>query len=133
MVPTDSHRKRLIEQVQFRAPRSTRRRMVRSVEQLRDEVADEVVHPDDVVANKEVDEEVIVNEVVAKVVQLNVVVVDSVPSITADTEVTTPSIEAFVHTDGGFSREPIDWSVLTEYDDHVAYQLWQGEIYVFYV
>lgn len=38
MVPTGSHRKRLAEQGGFHAPRSTRRRHVRSVEQHKDEV-----------------------------------------------------------------------------------------------
>lgn len=50
MAPTGLHWKRFAEQGQFPTPRSTRRRPVRSIEQLRDEVV-----PDVIVANREVD------------------------------------------------------------------------------
>lgn len=128
VVPTGSHWKRLTKQVQFRASRSTRRRSVRSIEQLRDEVADKVVQPYVVVADEEV-----VEEVVVEMVQSDVVFVDLIPSVTTDTKVTAHSTEPYVHTDGGFPRGPIDRSLLTKYVNHVAYRLWQREVHVFYV
>lgn len=45
---------------------------------------------------------------------------------TGDTEVTTPTSIEFL---GG----PSDRPVFTEYDAHVAYQLWQGKVYIFFV
>ncbi|CAL5192836.1 unnamed protein product [Lathyrus oleraceus] len=63
-------------------------------------------------------------EEVARVIQPNVNVIDLVPSVTADTELTVPSIESYVHTDGGFPKGSIDRSVLTEYPHHMG---WQGE------
>lgn len=56
-------------------------------------------------------------------VQPNVVVVDPVPFVTTDTEVTAPSTEPSMHTDGGFPGGPIDQSVFNEFADHVAYRL----------
>lgn len=56
-------------------------------------IADEVVQPDVIVADS--------------VVQPDVVVSDPVSSAIADTEVTTPSIEPFVHIDRGFSEGSI--------------------------
>lgn len=100
MVPTSSHRKRLAEQGQFRAPCSIRRRHVQSVEKPKDEVVYEVRVPDVVVAyaavsgevavdvvvvDDVVDNEVVVDEVVATVVQPNAVVVDPVSFVTDDT------------------------------------------------
>ncbi|XP_050914695.1 uncharacterized protein LOC127129583 [Lathyrus oleraceus] len=72
------------------------------------EVANEVVQPD-----------VVVDEVTATNLD---------PSVTRDTEVTVPSMESSLHTNGTFSGRPIDWSIFTEYVDHVAYRLWQGEV-----
>lgn len=118
MVPTGSHQKRLAEQGQFRASHSNLRRPVRSVEQPIDEVAYEVVHPDDNVAD-----EAVANEVAYEVVLSNVVVVDLVPYVIADTELTTPSTEPSVHIDGEFPRGPIDRSLFIKYADHVAYRL----------
>ncbi|CAL5201763.1 unnamed protein product [Lathyrus oleraceus] len=125
--------------MQFYEPRSTRRRTVRSVEQPIDDV--EVVHAQDVHGpTVETDathivDEMIVDEVVQpdvvvvdEVVQPDVVVVDPVSSATTDTKITVPSTESSVHTDEGFSGEPIERSVLIEYADHVAYQLWQGKM-----
>lgn len=60
-------------------------------------------------------------------------VTHSVSSITADTEVTSTSIDPFMHTDGGFPEGPVEWSMLTDYVDHVALRIWKGEVYVFYV
>ena len=55
--------------------------------------------------------------------------INLVPSATTDIEVTTPaSTEPSVHTDEDFSEGPSDRSMLTEYADHVAYQLWQGNV-----
>lgn len=155
VVSTDSHRKRLAKRGGFRAPRSTRRRQVRSVEKLRDEVAevgDEVVTGDvvrevaeEVVgdvgreAAREVVEEVIGpgevdGVVVYEMVQPNIVVDDLVSSVIVDTEVTAPSTyPSFMLTDGGFPGGPVNRSVLIEYADHVALRLWQREVYVFYV
>lgn len=144
MVLIGSHRKQLAEQNQFRAPRSTRHRPIRSVEQLRDEVVpyvavvggmvDSMV---DLVVEEVIDPVVVVEEVglkeVARVVHPYVNVADSVPSVTTDTEVTTPSTEPSVHTDGGFPGGLIDQSVLIEYADHVALRVWQRKTYVFYV
>lgn len=70
---------------------------------------------------------------VVEQVQPNVVVADPIPYITVDTNVTTHSIEPSVYTNGGFPRGAVKRSVLTEYADHVALQLWQGYVYVFYV
>lgn len=109
VAPTSSHRKRLAEQGQFRVPLSTRCRLVRSVEQSRYEVVSDVVVVDGV--DDSVVEEVaylvvVVEDVgldeVARVVQLDADVVDLVSSVTADMEVTAPSTEPFMHTDGGF-------------------------------
>ncbi|CAL5206006.1 unnamed protein product [Lathyrus oleraceus] len=102
VVPTGSHWKRLTKQVQFRASRSTRRRSVRSIEQPRDEVADNVVQPYVVVADEEV-----VEEVVAEVVQSDVVFVDLIPSVTTDTKVTAHSIEPYVHMMEDFLEDPL--------------------------
>ena len=85
-----------------------------------DQVVEEVTYL--VVMVEEVVEETSLKEV-ARVVQSYVVVVDSLPSVTADTEVTTPSIESSVYTDGGFPGGPIDRSVLIVYVDHVALRL----------
>lgn len=49
VVPTNSHRKRLVKQGQFRAPHSTRRRTVQSTEQPRDKVMPDVAVVDGVV------------------------------------------------------------------------------------
>lgn len=57
---------------------------------------------------------------VARVVQSYAHVADSVPSVTADMEVTTPSTKPYVHTEGGFPRGSIGQLVLTEYADHAA-------------
>lgn len=58
---------------------------------------------------------VVVDEVDTQVVHPDVVVVDLVPFVTADTKVTTYSTEPSMHTGGGFPRGPIDWSMLIEY------------------
>lgn len=92
-------------------------------------VADEVV--DSVV--KEVADPVVVEEVVyeagleevARMVQPDADIVDSVSSVTVDTEVTTPSTEPSVHIDGGFPEGSIDRPMLTEYADHMALRLWK--------
>lgn len=99
-----------------------------------DGVANSVVEEvaDSVVVVKEVVEETDLEEV-ARVVHSDVDVVDSVSSTTADTEVKAPSTEHFVNIGGGFPGGPIDQSMLTEYVDHVALRLWQGDVYVFYV
>ncbi|XP_058784748.1 protein MAIN-LIKE 1-like [Vicia villosa] len=45
-----------------------------------------------------------------------------------DTDTTTgASAEPLVHTNEAFPRGPSDRSVLTEYVDHVAFRIWQGE------
>lgn len=84
------------------------------------------------VVDDAVADEVFVDEVVTTMVQLDVVVADPVQFFTTDTMVTTPSTEPSMHIDGGFPG-PINRSVLTEYTDHVALRVWQGEVYVFYV
>lgn len=108
------------------------------VEEVVEEVAAEVdvevvgVATEEVVGAGEV-AGVVVDEVDVEVVQLYAIVVDSVPSVTTDTEVTTPSTNPFVHTDRGFPGGPIDRSVLTKYVGHVALRLWHGEVHVFYI
>lgn len=123
VVPIGLQQKLLAEQGQFHAPHSTRRRAVRLdktngihvVVEVDDEVAYEMVQTDVPVADK-------------------VVAIDPVPSATVDKEVTTSALTALsLHTDGEFPGGPIDQSVLTEYLDHVAYRLWQGDVYIFYV
>lgn len=85
---------------------------------LVDEVVDSVVEDVvDLIVVEEVVEDTGLEEV-DLVVQPDVGVAYSVPSVTTDTEVTAPSTEPFVHTDGGFPRELIDRSVITEYVDH---------------
>lgn len=89
------------------------------------EVADEVAQPNAPVVNEVVQPDAhIVDEVAST---------NRVPTLTTDTKVTTSSKELFMHTDGAFPKGPIDRSVLTEYDDHVACRLWQREVYIFYV
>ncbi|CAI8601231.1 unnamed protein product [Vicia faba] len=54
--------------------------------------------------------------------------VDVEATAIGDTKVTTPALtKPSVHTDSEFIGEPINQSMLTEYADHVAYRLWQGE------
>lgn len=52
----------------------------------------------------------------------------------ADTYVMTrASTKPSVYSDGAFPEEHIDRSVLTGYDDHVAFRIWQGRsIYVIF-
>lgn len=106
VAPTDSQQKQLAEHGQFWISRSTRRRPVRSVEQPRDEVVLDVIIVDGVVVSmvEEVIDLVVVVEKsgfeeVVLVVQLDVDVVDSVSSVTTNTEVTDSSIDPSVHTE----------------------------------
>lgn len=147
VVPTGLHQKQLAEQCPFGAPCTTRRRHVRSIEKSKDgvvvgevarevdqevvrEVAEKVVGD---VTGEVVGAEEIVRVVVDELVQPNVVVANLIPSITADTNLTTPSTVSSVHTDRGFLIGLVDRSMLTEYADHVVLRLWQGDVYVFYV
>lgn len=74
---------------------------------------------------------VVVDEVDVEVVHSDVV--DSVLFVTTDTDITAPSTEPSVHIDRGFPRGLVDWSVFTEYADHMALRLWKRKVYVFYV
>ena len=97
-------------------------------EEVVGEVTEKVVGD---VTGEVVGAEEIVRVVVDELVQPNVVVANLIPSITADTEVTSHSTESSVHIDGGFPGGSIDRPMLTEYVDHMAYQLWHGEVISF--
>ena len=82
VVPTGSHHKRLVEQVQFHAPCSTRCRPVRSVEHPIYNV--KVVHAQDVrdpvveTYATHITDKMVIDEVADEMVQSDVVVVDPV-------------------------------------------------------
>ncbi|XP_050896515.1 uncharacterized protein LOC127103288 [Lathyrus oleraceus] len=77
------------------------------------EIANEMVQPDAPITDVLVDDEVAVTY--------------SVSSATTYIEVATPSTKPSVHTNGAFPGGPIDWLMLKEYVNHVAYRLRQGE------
>lgn len=85
-------------------------------------VACEVVQPDSPVPGEVVQPDVPIADEVSTT--------NSVHIVTADIEVTTPSTGPSMHTDGAFQGGPIDRSLLTEYADHVAYRLWQEDVYI---
>lgn len=101
----------------------------------------------------EIDTTPITDEVVDEVVEIDatpitdeMAVTDAIPIVdeaettdieataTSDTKVTNPDLaEPSVHTDKEFLRGSSDRSGFTEYVDHVAYQLSQREVYIFFV
>ncbi|XP_058768071.1 uncharacterized protein LOC131641778 [Vicia villosa] len=140
--PTGSNRKRRAKQAGrgFCAPRRRGGRAstamdeqvvhdevfeVEAVAVVRESVA--VVEKPMSIAEEEVD---VAEEHVPGVKERVVVVEEGVAKerVVHDTDTTTSaSTEPSVHTNGAFPGGPSNKSVLTEYADHVAYRIWQGE------
>lgn len=88
-------------------------------------IADEVV-----VTNVEVVDEMIVTNVELVAIYLVLIAGDDTATIDV-TEVMIPtSTKSFVHTEETLLGGPSNRSVFTEYADHVAYRLWQGNVYI---